>query len=64
MLQRKKQKDLFLSTDFPDRRVFDAYMRPQVDDSEARFEWGLPDLDSLREYPLIISHVMNVYFQS
>ncbi|CAG8494855.1 9314_t:CDS:10 [Paraglomus occultum] len=47
---RKKQKDLFLSTDFPDRRVFDAYMRPQVDDSEAHFEWGLPDLDSLRDF--------------
>ncbi|KAJ2804573.1 DNA repair protein rad2 [Coemansia guatemalensis] len=35
---------------FPDPRVVHAYFHPQVDPSEARFEWGFPKLDMLRQF--------------
>jgi hypothetical protein len=28
----------------------EAYLNPAVDQSEERFQWGLPDLDGLRRY--------------
>ena len=37
---------------FPDERVQDAYLHPLTDDSQEQFEWGTPDLDLLRQYPL------------
>ena len=41
-----------LSTDFPSEEVFEAYLHPVVDESTELFEWGKPDLHSLRLYPL------------
>ncbi|KAJ1906633.1 DNA repair protein rad2, partial [Coemansia sp. IMI 209127] len=35
---------------FPDPRVARAYFDPQVDRSDARFEWGFPRLDLLRQF--------------
>jgi DNA excision repair protein ERCC-5 len=39
-----------LREDFPSGAVAEAYRHPQVDDSQERFEWGLPDLDGLRRF--------------
>lgn len=41
-----------LPTDFPSEEVFEAYLHPVVDESTELFEWGKPDLHSLRLYPL------------
>ncbi|THH30012.1 hypothetical protein EUX98_g4160 [Antrodiella citrinella] len=47
---KKKFKDLFLPTEWPNPEVRDAYYHPTVDHSEEPFKWGVPDLDALREY--------------
>ncbi|KAJ2328333.1 DNA repair protein rad2, partial [Coemansia sp. RSA 2673] len=39
-----------LPASFPNARVAHAYFYPQVDDSGARFEWGFPNLDLLRQF--------------
>ncbi|KAJ2880742.1 DNA repair protein rad2 [Coemansia aciculifera] len=39
-----------LPASFPDARVARAYFHPHVDESEARFEWGFPNLDLLRQF--------------
>lgn len=36
--------------DFPNPHVRDAYLSPHVDSSTQEFEWGMPDLDGLRQY--------------
>lgn len=41
---------LFLPTSFPDARVDAAYLHPEVDSDPTAFEWGVPDLDSLRSF--------------
>lgn len=38
--------------DFPSDEVYEAYLHPVVDESTELFEWGKPDLHSLRLYPL------------
>ncbi|KAJ3555732.1 hypothetical protein NM688_g2413 [Phlebia brevispora] len=45
---KKRFKELFLSEDWPNPAVRDAYYHPTVDSSEESFKWGLPDLDALR----------------
>ncbi|KAG6856892.1 hypothetical protein H0H87_012473 [Tephrocybe sp. NHM501043] len=47
---KKKFKSLFLTEDWPNPAVKDAYYKPTVDSSEEPFKWGLPDLDALRVY--------------
>lgn len=39
-----------LGEEFPNAQVVKAYKQPQVDRSDARFSWSLPDLAALREY--------------
>jgi hypothetical protein len=39
-----------LAADFPNRAVWGAFMKPEVEHSEEKFEWGKPDLDLLRRY--------------
>ncbi|KAK8173837.1 DNA-repair protein rad13 [Phyllosticta citrichinensis] len=41
---------LFLPPTFPDPRVEDAYLKPEVDSDPSKFEWGVPDLDELRRF--------------
>ena len=41
---------LKLSESFPNRVIFDAYMKPTVDNSAEKFVWGMPQLDELRRY--------------
>ncbi|RIA82650.1 hypothetical protein C1645_743635 [Glomus cerebriforme] len=47
---RKKMKNLILSKNFPNPRIRDAYLKPQVDSSKIQFQWAMPDLDDLREF--------------
>ncbi|KIV78143.1 hypothetical protein PV11_09889 [Exophiala sideris] len=44
------QKRLFLPSGFPDVRVDEAYLNPDVDSDPEPFVWGVPDLDKLRGY--------------
>jgi DNA excision repair protein ERCC-5 len=44
------QKKLFLPASFPDRRVDEAYLFPEVDSNAEPFQWGVPDLDRLRGF--------------
>lgn len=39
-----------LDVTWPNPAVLDAYYEPAVDSSDEAFQWGLPDLDSLRTY--------------
>ena len=43
-------KRVFLPTGFPDLRVDAAYLKPEVDNDPAEFQWGVPDLDKLRSF--------------
>ncbi|RPB01699.1 hypothetical protein L873DRAFT_1827033 [Choiromyces venosus 120613-1] len=47
---RKNATKLFLPTNFPDTRVDEAYLHPEVDRDPSKFEWGMPDLDGLRRF--------------
>ncbi|KAL2439088.1 DNA repair protein rad13 [Exophiala dermatitidis] len=44
------QKRLFLPPNFPDKRVDEAYLKPEVDSNPEPFQWGVPDLDKLRGF--------------
>jgi DNA excision repair protein ERCC-5 len=44
------QKRLFLPPSFPDIRVDQAYLQPEVDSNPEPFQWGVPDLDKLRSF--------------
>ncbi|KAK4510608.1 uncharacterized protein ATC70_005039 [Mucor velutinosus] len=45
---RKRHDALDIPDDFPNPLVIAAYYHPTVDDSAQKFEWGQPQLDSLR----------------
>lgn len=48
---RKSQgTKLFLPPGFPDPRVADAYVHPEVDSDPQPFQWGVPDLAALRSF--------------
>jgi len=47
---RKKASKIFLSTSFPDPRVDEAYLQPEVDSDPSPFQWGVPDLNGLRHF--------------
>lgn len=48
---RKSQATkLFLPTGFPNSAVYDAYLHPEVDDSSEAFQWGVPDVEGLRQF--------------
>ena len=47
---RKNAVKLFLPTIFPDTRVDEAYLNPEVDKDPSPFQWGVPDLDALRSF--------------
>ncbi|KAF2270829.1 PIN domain-like protein [Lojkania enalia] len=48
--RRTQNTKLFLPTNFPDARVAEAYLHPDVDDDPHPFQWGVPDLDALRNF--------------
>ncbi|KAI9797695.1 MAG: DNA repair protein rad2 [Piccolia ochrophora] len=47
---RRNAGRLFLPPSFPSPAVTQAYLDPEVDSSRSPFEWGVPDLDSLRSF--------------
>ena len=47
---RKNASKLFLPAVFPDKRVDQAYLSPEVDSDPSPFQWGVPDLDALRSF--------------
>jgi DNA excision repair protein ERCC-5 len=48
--RRTQAAKLFLPTNFPDPRVAQAYQEPDVDKDPQPFQWGVPDLDALRNF--------------
>jgi DNA excision repair protein ERCC-5 len=49
---RKKlvKNEIILEKGFPDGRINQAYLQPEVDHDKSAFVWGAPDLDKLRTY--------------
>jgi DNA excision repair protein ERCC-5 len=47
---RKNITKVFLPPVFPDVRVDEAYLHPEVDSDPSQFVWGVPDLDALRSF--------------
>jgi DNA excision repair protein ERCC-5 len=47
---RKYATKLTLPNVFPDTRVDEAYLHPEVDSDPSAFVWGVPDLDGLRSF--------------
>ncbi|KAI8602586.1 hypothetical protein EDD21DRAFT_294723, partial [Dissophora ornata] len=43
-------KKIHIPSSFPDPHIAEAYIRPIVDDDPAKFQWGIPDLDGLRDF--------------
>jgi DNA excision repair protein ERCC-5 len=48
--RRTQATKLFLPPGFPDKRVADAYLHPEVDADPEPFQWGVPDLAALRTF--------------
>jgi DNA excision repair protein ERCC-5 len=47
---RKYATKITLPNSFPDTRVGEAYLKPEVDPDPSAFVWGVPDLDGLRSF--------------
>ncbi|KAJ5226185.1 DNA repair protein rad13 [Penicillium chermesinum] len=47
---RKKASKIFLPPSFPDMRVEEAYLAPEVDSDTSPFKWGIPDMNGLRQF--------------
>lgn len=47
---RNIRRKWILGETFPNRNVVNAYLNPQVDQSDAAFSWALPDLNGLRSF--------------
>ena len=47
---KKQAQKLILPASFPDPRVDQAYLHPDIDSDSSSFEWGVPDLDRLRSF--------------
>ena len=47
---KKQLTKLFLPPHFPDQRVNEAYLNPEVDSTPESFQWGVPDLSALRSF--------------
>lgn len=47
---RRNGTKIFLPPTFPDKRVDQAYLKPEVDSDPSVFQWGVPDLDALRSF--------------
>ena len=47
---RKKASKIFLPPSFPDTRVDEAYLQPEVDSDSSQFKWGIPDMNGLRQF--------------
>lgn len=48
---RKSQATkLFLPLGFPSPAVVEAYLQPEVDSNPEKFQWGVPDLEGLRQF--------------
>lgn len=47
---KKKTTKLFLPPSFPDKRVDIAYLQPEIDPDPSAFQWGVPDLNALRQF--------------
>jgi DNA excision repair protein ERCC-5 len=48
--RRTQATKLFLPPGFPSPAVTEAYLKPEVDSTPEQFQWGVPDLDSLRSF--------------
>ncbi|XP_007554010.1 DNA repair protein complementing XP-G cells [Poecilia formosa] len=49
---KKKLRELKLQPGFPNPAVAQAYLQPAVDQSQASFSWGRPQLDMIKEFCL------------
>ncbi|KPI94605.1 DNA repair protein complementing XP-G cells-like [Papilio xuthus] len=47
---KKKIKNVQLTEDFPSMRVVQAYLEPNVEESDEKFTWGNIDITILRDY--------------
>lgn len=47
---KKNAAKLFLPPSFPDPHINTAYLEPEVDCDPSQFQWGVPDLDGLRNF--------------
>lgn len=47
---RKKAVKIFLPPSFPDTRVDEAYLKPEVDSDASQFKWGYPDMNGIRQF--------------
>ncbi|KAI1005349.1 DNA repair protein [Podosphaera aphanis] len=48
--RRRQAAKLFLPPGFPSQAVTEAYWQPQVNSDNEEFQWGVPDLERLREF--------------
>jgi len=48
--RRAQGTKLFLPAGFPSPAVTEAYLKPDVDSDPQQFEWGVPDLERLRDF--------------
>lgn len=48
--RRTQASKLFLPSGFPSQAVSEAYWNPEVDKSKEEFQWGVPDLEQLRNF--------------
>lgn len=47
---KKALSKIFLPPAFPDTRIDNAYLQPEVDSDPSSFQWGVPDLHGLRHF--------------
>lgn len=45
----KRLKNLRLFEGFPNRAVYEAYIRPKIDEDQSKFTWAMPQIELIRE---------------
>ena len=51
-----------MTSSFNSSAVWDAYLSPNVDTSDEPFEWGNPDLESIKEYLFLTYLIISYLF--
>ncbi|XP_071519701.1 DNA excision repair protein ERCC-5 [Panulirus ornatus] len=47
---KQKMRQVMLMDSFPNEKVYEAYMSPEVDESKEKFTWAVPNVDALRAF--------------
>ncbi|XP_042235863.1 DNA excision repair protein ERCC-5-like [Homarus americanus] len=49
---KQKMSQVMLMESFPNEKVYEAYLKPEVDESREKFTWSVPNVEALRTFTM------------